>query len=72
MVGLWDKEWGELIVAVIVLNKKNSSIESELDTLCIHNLARFKRPKAYFFKNHLPKNNYGKILKTNLREEFKK
>ncbi len=31
-------------------------------------IARFKRPKDYVFVEALPKNNYGKILKTELRE----
>jgi long-chain acyl-CoA synthetase len=31
-------------------------------------MARFKRPKAYKFVAELPKNNYGKVLKTKLRE----
>jgi len=31
-------------------------------------LARFKRPKDYVIVDALPKNNYGKILKTDLRE----
>ena len=72
VIGLKDERWGEVIVAVVVQNYKNPNIESELDTLCLQNLARFKRPKNYFFKNGLPKNNYGKILKTDLRKEFKK
>ena len=39
-----------------------------LDALCIDSIARFKRPKDYVFVGALPKNNYGKILKTELRE----
>ena len=31
-------------------------------------VVRFKRPKGYLFVEALPKNNYGKILKTELRE----
>ena len=38
-----------------------------LDRLCLHSIARFKRPKDYVFIDALPKNNYGKILKTELR-----
>jgi long-chain acyl-CoA synthetase len=30
-------------------------------------IARFKRPKRYEFVDALPKNNYGKVLKTELR-----
>ena len=40
---------------------------AELDQLCLDNIARFKRPKDYKFVDALPKNNYGKILKTELR-----
>ena len=39
----------------------------ELDALCLSEIARFKRPKDYVFVDALPKNNYGKILKTDLR-----
>jgi long-chain acyl-CoA synthetase len=35
--------------------------------LCLDAVARFKRPKDYVFVDALPKNNYGKILKTELR-----
>ncbi len=41
---------------------------NELDALCLARIARFKRPKDYVFVDALPKNNYGKILKTELRE----
>ena len=39
----------------------------DLDQLCLSNIARFKRPKHYRFLENLPKNAYGKILKTELR-----
>ena len=38
-----------------------------LDALCLEHIARFKRPKDYRFVESLPKNNYGKVLKTELR-----
>jgi acyl-coenzyme A synthetase/AMP-(fatty) acid ligase len=44
----------------------------EMDTLCLDNMARFKRPREYFFSDDLPKNNYGKILKTELRKQLAK
>ena len=34
---------------------------------CLEHIARFKRPKEYRFVDALPKNNYGKVLKTELR-----
>ena len=45
-----------------------ASITPELDALCLANIARFKRPKDYVFVDELPKNNYGKILKSELRK----
>jgi long-chain acyl-CoA synthetase len=43
------------------------ALPAELDALCLSAIARFKRPKDYVFIDTLPKNNYGKILKTELR-----
>ena len=43
---------------------------ADLDRLCLDNIARFKRPKDYRFVAALPKNNYGKILKTELRQQM--
>jgi long-chain acyl-CoA synthetase len=39
-----------------------------LDAFCLDQIARFKRPKRYEFVEALPKNNYGKVLKTALRK----
>jgi len=43
----------------------------ELDKLCLENIARFKRPRDYIYVDDLPQNNYGKILKTDLRARLK-
>jgi len=65
VVGRPHPEWGEEVVAFIVAA---SPISAEaLDALCQEHVARFKRPKAYRFVEALPKNNYGKVLKTELR-----
>ena len=42
-----------------------------LPILCLDHIARFKRPKSYRFVPDLPKNNYGKVLKTTLRAQLK-
>ena len=67
VVGRPHADWGEEVVAFIVVRSDAALRESELDALCLENIARFKRPKAYRFVDELPKNNYGKILKTELR-----
>jgi long-chain acyl-CoA synthetase len=66
VVGRPHPEWGEEVVAFIV--KKSSLKIDELDSLCLGNIARFKRPREYRFVEALPKNNYGKVLKTELRK----
>jgi acyl-CoA synthetase (AMP-forming)/AMP-acid ligase II len=68
VVGRPHSEWGEEVVAFIV--KKSDLKSEELDTLCLANIARFKRPREYRFVAALPKNNYGKVLKTELRKLF--
>ena len=49
---------------------KSAVRSEELDSLCLSNIARFKRPREYRFVEALPKNNYGKVLKTELRKAF--
>ena len=69
VVGAHDPEWGERVTAFVVGTDPPPSIE-ELDTLCLNHIARFKRPREYRFVDALPKNNYGKVLKTALREQL--
>lgn len=64
VIGRRDPEWGEIVVAYVV----GTATPAELDGLCQEKIARFKRPKDYVFVEALPKSNYGKILKTELRE----
>jgi long-chain acyl-CoA synthetase len=68
VIGRPDSEWGEIVVAYVV----GSAKADELDKLCLAEIARFKRPKDYVFVPALPKNNYGKVLKTELRERDSK
>ncbi len=71
VVGRPHAEWGEEVVAFVVLKDKNLKVHiQELDALCLSNIARFKRPKDYRFVDSLPKNNYGKVLKTELRKRL--
>jgi acyl-CoA synthetase (AMP-forming)/AMP-acid ligase II len=60
-------DWGEEIVAYVVRHPDAQVGQGELDRLCLDNIARYKRPRSYRFVDALPKNNYGKILKTELR-----
>ncbi|WP_419913481.1 AMP-binding protein [Hoeflea sp.] len=67
VVGQDHPEWGEVVIAFIVSHADQEVDSEALDDHCLNNIARFKRPKRYHFVEELPKNNYGKVLKTELR-----
>ncbi|MBK1842342.1 AMP-binding protein [Azospirillum sp. YIM B02556] len=70
VTGQPDPEWGEIVVAFIVAEAGRDTSPASLDDHCNANIARFKRPKRYLFVDGLPKNNYGKVLKRELRERL--
>jgi acyl-CoA synthetase (AMP-forming)/AMP-acid ligase II len=65
-------DWGEEVIAFVVAHDGAAVEAAALDKLCLDNIARFKRPKGYRIVASLPKNNYGKVLKTELREALAK
>jgi long-chain acyl-CoA synthetase len=67
VVGRPDREWGESVVAFVVARGAPPPDPAELDRLCLEHIARFKRPREYRFVERLPKNNYGKVVKGELR-----
>jgi long-chain acyl-CoA synthetase len=69
VVGRPDPEWGESVVAFVVADDGAvpPSVD-ELDRTCLDHIARYKRPKGYRFVGALPTNNYGKVVKRELRE----
>jgi len=72
VVGRPHPDWGEEVVAFVVAKPETRVAEAALDTLCLDCIARFKRPREYRFVDTLPKNNYGKVLKTELRRQLEK
>ncbi len=68
VIGRPHAEWGEEAVAYIVGRDGQAPTIEALDAVCLERIARFKRPRHYRFVESLPKNNYGKVLKTELRK----
>ena len=68
VVGAPHPEWGEEVVAFVVAASGATLEPAALDAHCLAQIARFKRPKRYLIVDALPKNNYGKVLKTQLRQ----
>ncbi len=69
VIGRPDREWGEVVVAFIVSKDGDEIDVAELDELCKSEIAGYKRPRYYTRIAALPKNNYGKVLKTELRQQ---
>jgi long-chain acyl-CoA synthetase len=70
VVGRPHPEWGEEVIAFVVTLPGKTTTVAALEALCLDHIARFKRPKEYRFVDMLPKNNYGKVLKTELRKKL--
>lgn len=71
VVGAPHAEWGEEVVAFVVSTPGAALAAGDLDALCLEHIARYKRPRRYLFVADLPKNNYGKVLKTALRARLR-
>jgi long-chain acyl-CoA synthetase len=72
VVGRPDPEWGEAVVAFVVATDGDTPPPAaELDRTCLDRIARYKRPKDYRFVAALPTNNYGKVLKRELRDRLR-
>jgi acyl-CoA synthetase (AMP-forming)/AMP-acid ligase II len=72
VVGRSDTQWGEAVVAFVVAADGNAPPPvDDLDRACLDRIARYKRPKEYRFVDALPTNNYGKVVKRELREQLR-
>ncbi|MHA1538130.1 MAG: acyl-CoA synthetase [Alphaproteobacteria bacterium] len=71
VVGRADEKWGEIAVAVVVLNQGHAFEAGDVLALFEGALARFKHPRDVLFVDTLPRNVMGKILKFEVREMVK-
>lgn len=71
VVGRPDPEWGEAVFAFVVADPAGRPSHEELDRVCLDQIARYKRPRDYRFVDALPTNNYGKVLKRELRDRLR-
>lgn len=68
VIGRPDREWGEVVVAYVVSADGHDIDTAALDEFCKAEMTRFKRPRHYCQIEAIPKNNYGKVLKMELRK----
>ncbi|MED4690209.1 long-chain-fatty-acid--CoA ligase [Peribacillus frigoritolerans] len=72
VAGIPDPYRGETVKAYVVLKKNARVTEEELNEFARKNLASYKVPRSYEFRDELPKTTIGKILRRVLIEEEQK
>jgi len=70
ILGMPDRTWGEVGVAVCVLREGTDLTEPALIAWLEPQLTRYKLPRRVVFWNELPKSAYGKITKKLIRAEL--
>ncbi len=70
VVGIDNEEWGELVVAALVVNDINLNI-SELTVWIRERMPAYKTPRRYKIVDELPRNAMGKVTKNDLKKLFK-
>jgi long-chain acyl-CoA synthetase len=69
--GIPDAQWGELVMACVVLKTGETLAADDLIAFCRRSLASYKLPRRVEFSEaDLPKSTSGKVLKKTLRERF--
>ena len=64
-----DPYQGESVMAFVVLKQGQSATEQDIIDYCRSQIAVFKCPRKVVFRDELPKNNTGKVLRRELREQ---
>lgn len=69
--GLPHEDFGEQVVAGVVLKEGTPLEAEELIVFCKTHLAGYKCPKKIFFRTSLPRNSMGKLQKHLLQKEYR-
>lgn len=67
VLGIGDRDWGEIVVAVLV-TKSQLSLAEIRDFCGQKSLARYKLPKAIYIWESIPKSASGKVLRQQIRD----
>ncbi|MEN0001008.1 MAG: acyl-CoA synthetase [Pseudomonadota bacterium] len=71
IVGVPDRDWGEVGAAAIVVSDPSQDMAASLDDWIETHIAKYKRPRHLVFWDAIPKSGYGKIEKKTVRAMLK-
>ena len=69
VIGIPDDEWGESVMAYVVLKPDATATEEDIIDAAKNHLASYQKPRKIEFVDSLPKAPTGKILKRDLRDK---
>jgi len=70
VIGIPDDLWGEAVKAFVILRSGQQATEEEVIETCRQRMANYKKPKSVEFVKELPRNPYGKVLYSVLKEKY--
>ena len=70
VIGIPSEQWGETVLAFLVLQRDEKPTTEDLIEHCRAHLAGYKLPRQIEFMDALPRNASGKVLKNQLREPY--
>ncbi len=70
VIGIPSEQWGESVLAFLVLKDGQTVTPEEMIEFCRPRLAGYKIPRRIEFLDAIPRNASGKILKKDLREPY--
>ncbi len=71
-VGIDDSDFGQEVIACVVVKDNEKVSEKELSDFCFGKLGKIKTPKNIFFFEELPKGPSGKIQRLKMVDELKR
>ena len=69
-IGLADRQWGEKVAAVVVRKSGATCSSDELRDWVTHHLRSSRSPEVIEFRDELPYNDMGKLLRRVLRQDL--
>jgi acyl-CoA synthetase (AMP-forming)/AMP-acid ligase II len=70
VIGIPDADWGEAVIALVERRSGGTVTQADLIAHCKNRLGSLRSPKSVEFRESLPRNATGKVLKRELRAPY--